>query len=309
MSEYPLITLAVCTHNHADRLRRTLLDLREVKAPRRSIEFLVVDNGSTDETPALLSSEPWSVAGASLRVIDEPNLGVANARNRAIAEARGEYLVFLDDDETPEIDWLIRCENAISMSRPDAFGGRIEVLFEQATRPAWLQDELLGFLGHLDHGYEEKWLQDPSTPIFTGNSGFRVDSIKAVGGFDAGLGRRGAHNFGGEDTDLYKRMVMAGYKVRWIPGAVIHHRIQAWKLSRKYFLDLHYRQGRTEGLIKRGDGPRIPPKYLYPQILRAFWRVARMRATRGSDYSLRLEMNAAYFLGYIQGWFSGRQRG
>ncbi|HWQ95570.1 MAG TPA: glycosyltransferase, partial [Gammaproteobacteria bacterium] len=233
----------------------------------------------------------------------EEQLGLSSARNRALREAKGEYLLFIDDDETPDSQWLTAYEQAMLAHAPDALGGRIEVLFEHGRRPAWLQEELLGFLGRLDYG-EARWLTEPSTPFYGGNFAVRREVFGAAGDFDPELGRKGSINIGGEDTEFYRRLVSNGHKVRWVPEAVIHHRIDVHKLCRSYFLDLHYRQGRTEGTHRRGAASRLPPMYIYGQLARAFWRALRQRLTRGRDQSLRLEMNAVYFVGYLQGWIA-----
>jgi glycosyltransferase involved in cell wall biosynthesis len=297
----PFITVALCTHNHVDRLLRTLADLSQLNPPASPWEFLVIDNASTDTTPALLDASNWRPAGTDIRIVREEKLGLSNARNRALQEARGEYIVFMDDDETPDPAWLTAYEAAMREHQPDALGGRIEVLFEDGERPDWLQDELLGFLGKLDHG-EARWLTERTAPIFGGNFAFRRSVFEGIGNFDARLGRQGAANIGGEDTEIYRRLIEHDCRVRWVPQAIIHHRIQTPKLRRNYFLDLHFRQGRMEGARKRGAGTRIPPLYLYPQVARAFGRALALRFRQGRGYSLRLEMNAAYFTGYLFGW-------
>jgi hypothetical protein len=209
----------------------------------------------------------------------------------------------VDDDETPDPQWLTVYERDMLAHTPDALGGRINVLFEHGERPSWLQDELLGFLGHLDHG-EGRWLTDPATPFYGGNFAVRNDIFSAVGEFDADLGRKGQVNFGGEDTEFYRRLVASGFTVRWVPDAIINHRIRVDKLRRSYFLELHYRQGQAEGSRKRGNDSRLPPRYLYGQLARAIRTALQSRFTQGKDRSLRLEMNAIYFLGYIQGWIA-----
>ncbi|ATE60924.1 glycosyltransferase family 2 protein [Thauera sinica] len=297
----PFISVALCTHNHLDRLVRTLADLASLHAPVRPWEFLVIDNGCTDGTSEMLATRDWALQGAQIRVVREDRLGLSNARNRALREARGEYLVFMDDDETPEPGWLQALEDAMIAHAPDALGGRIAVMFEDGARPPWLQDELLGFLGKLDHG-EACWLTSEETPIFGGNFAFRREVFERIGDFDARLGRMGAINTGGEDTEIHRRLLAHGCRVRWVPAAVINHRIQTPKLQRHYFLDLHFRQGRWQGARKRGGGSRMPPKYLAPQMLRAFGRAIAKRLSEGADHSLRLEMNAAYFTGYVFGW-------
>ena len=300
MTDSPAYTVALCTHNHADRLTRTLADLPQVRPPREAWELMIIDNGSRDVTPQLLAAHQWP-AGWHVRVVREEKLGLSNARNRAIAEARADYVIFMDDDETADPDWLCAFERLIDTQRPDAFGGRIRVLFED-QRPSWLADELLGFLGELNRADAIVPLTAEDTSFFGGNFGFRREVIALVGGFDALLGRKGSANNGGEEVDFYRRLLAAGLSVWWTPEAVIHHRIQAAKLERSYFLDLHYRQGRIQGTRARADQSRLPPRYLLPQAARAYGRALGKRLREGSDHSLRLEMNAAYFTGYLLGW-------
>lgn len=296
----PAYTVALCTHHHADRLARTLSDLVRIQPPRKPWELLFIDNACRDETPQMLARQPWP-PGWQVRVVREEKLGLSNARNRAVAEARGEYIIFMDDDETAEPNWLCELERLIDQHQPDAFGAPIQVQFED-ERPAWLADELLGFIGDVTRADTVTRLTAPDTPFFGGNFGFRRQVVETVGGFDAQLGRRGSINIGGEEVDFYQRLLAAGLQVWWTPHAVIHHRIQAVKLRRGYFLDLHYRQGRTEGARTRGSRSRLPPRFLFPQLARAYGRALAKRLREGSDSSLRLEMNAAYFTGYLLGW-------
>jgi len=299
-------TVVLCTHNHLDRLKRTLSDLVELKPPQSPWEFLVIDNGCSDGTAELLAQYPWPT-GWHVRVVREEELGLSNARNRAIAEARGEYVIFMDDDETAESDWLCAFERLIRAKDPDAFGGRIRVLFE-GTRPPWLKDELLGFLGELNRHAGIAPLTDRHTSFYGGNFGVRKSTCHHVGGFNPMLGRKGTDNTGGEEVDFYRRLLDADFKVWWTPEAVIHHRIQSAKLRRAYFLDLHYRMGRMEAIRRRGMDSRVPPLYLFGQLLRAVGAVWKVWRGSGRGASLRLEMNVAYFLGQIQGWVFGPRR-
>lgn len=300
-------TVALCTHNHADRLERTLGDLAQLTLPRRAWELIVIDNGCTDATPRLLAEHRWP-AGWQVRIVREDKLGLSNARNRAIVEARGDYVIFVDDDETPDPDWLCAYERLIDLHQPDAFGGRQVVLFED-VRPSWLRDELLGFLGELNRADAIVPLTDPHTPFYGGNFGFRRSVCERVGTFDAMLGRKGVDNTGGEEVDFYRRLLSAGLRVWWTPEAVIFHRIRAAKLERSYFLDLHYRMGRVEAIRRRGGASRLPPRYLFGQLLRAVTAAWRQRRSEGRDATLRKEMNVAYFVGQINGWIFGPGHG
>lgn len=295
------LTLSICTHNHLVALKQTLTELHDLHPPQGAWELLIVDNASPDGTGAWLAQGGWQRIDIDCRVVQENRLGVAHARNRALAEAKGEYVVFLDDDETPEPDWLVNLEQIIDTHHPAAIGGRIRAHLPNG-RPDWLTDELLGFLGELNYGPVERALTEISTPIFTGNAVFHRQTVLDAGGFNGNLGRRGNIQSGGEDTELYRRLINLNKTVRWAPQAIIHHRIEPWKLRRTYFLQLHFHQGRLEGACERGSHSRLPPKYLVPQILRAYGRMLAQRIRQGSAHSLRLEMNAAYFTGYIMGW-------
>jgi glycosyltransferase involved in cell wall biosynthesis len=297
------ITVALCTHNHADRLARTLRDLGLVDPPTRGWEIVIVDNGCTDGTRELLTDESWRPVNVPVRIVHEKKLGLSNARNCALKTAEGDYLVFIDNDETPDPQWLIAYERDMLEHVPDALGGPIEVIFEHGARPSWLQDELLGFLGHLDHG-GGRWLTDPATPFYGGNFAVKTAIFAEIGEFDSELGRKGRVNTGGEDTEFYRRLIENKYVVRWVPDATIYHRIRADKLRKSYFLDLHYRQGMIEGSRRRDSKSRIPPRYLFGQLIRAIKNAMQSRFTKGKDQSLRLEMNAIYFIGYIKGWMA-----
>jgi len=296
-------TVALCTHDHADRLVRTLADLKALRAPDAPWELLFIDNACSDGTPSLLAGEAWPQSW-HVRTLREEKLGLSNARNCALREARGEYVIFIDDDETPGPDWLCAFERLIREHAPDAFGGRIEVLFE-GERPGWLTDELLGFLGELNRADSRVQLIEPGSSFHGGNFGVRRTVCQTVGAFDPDLGRKGTDNTGGEEVDFYRRLLAGGFKVWWTPDAVIFHRIQTAKLKRGYFLDLHYRQGRMEAIRRRGSASRVPPKYLVPQLWRASRAVLAQWSTGGRDATVRKEMNVAYFLGYLAGWAFG----
>lgn len=107
MSDPPLLTVAVATYNRADR---AVAACRRVLAQTHTdLELVVVDDGSEDGTAERLGE----IDDPRLRVVRRPNGGISAARNTGAAEARGRYLVFLDDDDEPEPTWLQRFAEVI----------------------------------------------------------------------------------------------------------------------------------------------------------------------------------------------------
>src|SRR5881296_1050143 len=93
------LTVLVCTHNRADLLRGALESLEPTR-----FEVLVVDNASTDATPAVVA-ECAARAKIEIRCARETELGLDAARNRGLREAAGEFVAFLDDDARARHDW------------------------------------------------------------------------------------------------------------------------------------------------------------------------------------------------------------
>lgn len=101
----PLLSVVICTHNpRAAFLARTIAALREQSPPRSDWELLVVDNASAPPVASTLDVS-WHPAA---RIISEPKIGVAWARVRGIAEARGELILFVDDDNLLAPDYFAR---------------------------------------------------------------------------------------------------------------------------------------------------------------------------------------------------------
>src|ERR1700682_4126309 len=101
-------TVLVCTHNRAPHLRQTLEAMLAMNAvPDCDVEITVVDNTSTDNTPAVVA-EPARDSRIPVTYLHEPRQGKSFALNRGLAEARGDIVALTDDDVLPAADWLGR---------------------------------------------------------------------------------------------------------------------------------------------------------------------------------------------------------
>jgi glycosyltransferase involved in cell wall biosynthesis len=250
-----LATVAICTRNRSPALERTLRSLAEVALPPSlSWEVLVVDNRSEDDTGNV-------IAGASrvlpLRAIAESRIGLSHARNAAIGEARGEYMLWIDDDVLVDRDWLRAYHDAFR-AWPDAafFGGPIVPAFE-GTPPSWLQPAL----PNVDNAYAARDLGNSPVPLtretlpFGANFAVRAD-VQRRYPFDPELGRRDTALSAGEEWAVLEAMLADGASGRWVPGARVQHVIPVERQSVRYLRRYYMENGMSLARTRDATGER-----------------------------------------------------
>jgi glycosyltransferase involved in cell wall biosynthesis len=299
------LTVAFCTFKRADRLTRLVAALRAQSCPV-PFDILAINNNSPDDTLAVLGALQKQ-PGAALRVVTETAPGIVPARNRALDEALDrDTLVFIDDDELPHPGFLEAAYDAIVNEGAQCVGGSVEMDFVTHVRPAWLEDDLLGFLAAVDHGPQRFWIQDSNTPIWTANVAydmrlFREDPALR---FDLRYNREGADVGGGEDAIMLRALLAQQARIRYRPDMVVQHSVDAWKLHRRYFLKLHYRAGLRQAQLSAPNFPSgwlgIPP-FLARQFFSHSAKTLGLFLTRRPGL-IRQAMNAAHALGYLQGY-------
>jgi glycosyltransferase involved in cell wall biosynthesis len=268
------VTVAICTWNRAPLLRSALESLRALEVPEGvRFELLVVDNGSSDETPDVLREH---ASALPLRVVGEPEPGLSRARNRATAEARGELLLWIDDDVQVEPGWLAAYLEA-SRRHPDAsfFGGATLPWFERPP-PAWIAEswERLADVWAIRLLPEEPAPVDPGRLPVGANFAIRT-TVQRRHAYDPRLGRRRQDLTSGEETAVLRRLLAQGDTGWWVPDARVRHWIPAERLAEPHLRRIWFGQG-CERALTRGGAPR-PRLRLLARALRAEarYRVAR----------------------------------
>lgn len=256
-----LATVAICTHDRAAVIGRSV-EAALVEARACGAELLVVNNASSDATPALLA-ELEARHAPRLRVVEEPCLGLSAARNRALAEARGDVVAFLDDDAVPRPGWLAGLLAPYAERRVVSVGGRILLHFPLPP-PPWLTPPLFPALSAFDLGNEPRRISYGRADYpYGANISFRVAAARAEGGFSTRVGLRGGTQLQHEETDLCYRLERAGGEIRYAPGAIVDHWIFAERLTPAWFLARHWQGGQSAAIfILRNRG-----------LLRALWRI------------------------------------
>lgn len=238
-------TVVLPTFRRPASLARTLVSLGTQDDPGVAWDVVVVDNDGDGRAEAVVRAQPLPVPVA-FHV--ERQRGSAHARNRAIAEATGHVIAFVDDDVVVTRDWLGRVLAPILAGRADGVGGRV-VLDPAAPRPWWFDEPGLGeYLSAFAPVTEERELRDHEY-VLTANAAFRSDILRRSGGFDARLGPRGRTPIVNDDVMLCRRFAAAGGRIHLVPDAVVVHELPAERLRPRYLLRRSYAQGRSDWII------------------------------------------------------------
>ncbi len=244
---FMFVTITIQTYNQAGPLRQTLQSLGALRRPDGvDYEILVVDNNSTDATAEVIS-ECEATLGPRLRCVFESRQGLSHARNRAIAEARGEIICFIDDDVVVDPGWLAGHLNAyLADSRTVAVGGRVLLRWPDGCgRPGWLTSDLEGFLGYVDSGADGPIMRFPRYP-YGCNMSVKRSIAEQIGGFSPRLGRKKSNLISNEEKLFFYGIHLRGGRVAYAPEALVHHVVAPPRLSKAFFLRRAYAQGASD---------------------------------------------------------------
>ncbi|MEO6835095.1 MAG: glycosyltransferase family A protein [Candidatus Tumulicola sp.] len=194
-------TIQLCTYNRAELLERVLDACFEQTAPEDAYEVVLVNDGSTDGTPATIE-RARARARCAFTVVTQPNSGLAKGRNAGIARAAGERIIFIDDDVLVLPNFVAEHLRAHA-AHPQAIvrGGAIDVeSFDDLPPPVW---------SIKDYSGNYFWTTNVSLPLAT---------IRAIGGFDGAFSE-----YGWEDIDVGLRLRARGVKAIFNPKALAYH--------------------------------------------------------------------------------------
>jgi glycosyltransferase involved in cell wall biosynthesis len=291
------ITVAVPTHNRARQLQQTLASIAALQLPPPlEAECVVVDNRSTDDTAKVVATFATQ-APLATRYIFEPGAGSSHARNRAVSEARGDFILFIDDDAVAESNWVIEMLTTIRRRKLDAACGTVLPRWGR-TPPRWLGPSLYVRLAVHD---AQKLAASPPAELntihnyFSANVGFRRRTFELFGNFREDLGVMDGNPMSGEDTELFARIAACGGAVGFAPSACVHHLIPPERMRRKYLRHKSYAFGFGSAIA--GGPTHNHLDKLARNALRMIFALARGDMERAVYH----ELECANFLGYWRG--------
>jgi GT2 family glycosyltransferase len=201
----PSVSVVICTHNRAGRLERALRALGAQRRPAGGFEIVVVDDGSSDETPQVCRR--LAARMPDLRYVSTgENLGLSPARNRGVAAARGDLILFVDDDCIPAPDWVLRMTE--SLRRRPVVAGAVATPSGGFAKLCHNVAQFYGFMPCQRAG--------PVALIAGANMGFRREVLEDVGGFRDSRGYA-------EDIEFILRARARGYAPYFDPRAIVTH--------------------------------------------------------------------------------------
>ncbi|MGK7872358.1 MAG: hormogonium polysaccharide biosynthesis glycosyltransferase HpsE [Xenococcaceae cyanobacterium] len=232
-------TVAIPTYNGETRLPLVLDRLRsQVNTEQLSWEIIVVDNNSTDNTAQVVQENQanWHHA-YPLKYCFEPEQGAAFARKRAVKEAQGELIGFLDDDNLPAPDW-VAAAYLFAKEHPaaGAYGSQIHGAFEVEPPPNF--ERIKAFLAITERG-SEPLLYNPKLKLLPPSAGLVVCKeawLKCVPSRCILSGRVPGSMLTGEDLEVLAYIQQAGWEIWYNPRMEVEHKIPASRLTRDYLI-------------------------------------------------------------------------
>ena len=252
------VSVIIPTVNRAEYLRNALMSVLSQSFQEDLYEVITVDNGSTDGTKEVVDNLNQAY-NDQIRYFYDSRPGLHIGRHLGAQYAKGEILLYGDDDIIASPEWVEEIYRCYSDDKVGAAGGKILPKFETKP-PEWLRifsGDLrnLGYLSLLDLG--DEFLEINSNKIYGCNLSIRKDLLFQLGGFHPDAMPEALIKYRGDgETALMNKVVAAGYKTIYNPKAYVYHVISSNRLTLKYFKKRSFHQGVSDSfsLIRKHGG-------------------------------------------------------
>ena len=246
-----MISIIICTYNREKYIRPLLESIAKNDYPTTDYEIVLVDNNCTDNTHGVCEQFAAAHKEVAFCYVIEPEQGLSAARNKGIKEAKGDIIIYVDDDALVDSDYIRQyAEHFATYPETMAAGGPIEPLYE-TKEPSWMSPYTKALLtAWMNYGTQVREYPNGRYPG-GGNAAYRKEVFERVGLFNTELGRKGNLLLASEEKDIFDKMKALGMKVLYLPTPVLHHCIPQTKLEEDYFNRLTLQIGRSERMRTR----------------------------------------------------------
>lgn len=290
----PLISICICTYRRP-AVAETIASLGQMILPDScTVEIVVADNDIEPSARDYVEAAATEIS-IPVRYCHAPKQNISIARNACLDAAKGDWVGFIDDDETVSEGWLKAMLDATQQGQTDMAFGPVWARYPEGTE-AWLVDADF----HSTQTLED---QDLITG-YSGNSFFNVKHPAIAGRrFNLDRGRTG-----GEDTEFFHECFRAGATLRYVPDAAASEPVAPNRLSLAWLSKTRFQAGVTYGKVVTYRGSALRNSLaLLPVVAKAavlFAKAAipfRTRASARKDY-----VRALFHLGTAQAFFSSK---
>jgi len=231
LARAPFVSVAIPTRDRPESAAEAVAALLASRYPGDRFEVIVVDNRPPGEAAEGEGAVAGALSDPRVRVLREPLAGGANARNLALAEARGEIVAYVDDDAIADRDWLASVALAFDGDEGvGAMSGLVMPRELETEAQVWFEGYARFSHRLRRRAYDlgpNRPLDDPLFPFDVGvlgtgaNMAFRTAVLRAAGGFDPAFNTTALPN--GTDVEALLRVLLGGWTVVREPGAIVHH--------------------------------------------------------------------------------------
>lgn len=241
-----MISVIICTYNREKYIYNVLQSVAANGYPHDCYEIVLVDNNCTDNTLKECNRFQQDYPEVRFVCCQEPNQGLSYARNCGIREAKGDILVYVDDDALVNKEYLQTYADFFAAHPEiDAAGGPIIPKYE-TEEPSWMSHYTRMLLtGYKYNGEKAKEFASNDYPG-GGNAAYRSSVFEKVGLFNVELGRKGDNLAASEEKDIFDKMRALGMHIYYLPTAILYHIIPERKLTDDYFKRLSFGIGQSE---------------------------------------------------------------
>lgn len=236
------ISVCICTYRRPQMLWRLLDTLSRQNTGGLFTYSVVIADNDKERTAEATVDKARSELGLSIKYCVEPRQNIAMARNRVVANAVGDYLAFIDDDEFPESAWLLTLFKTCKEYDVDGVLGPVLRYFDEVP-PRWLEKSNFYVRRVNPTGMPVDWQEARTGNVLLKHELISGDPAPFCPEFRAG-----------EDQEFFRRKLAEGRKFIWCADAVAFETVPAARWKRKYILRKALLRGATAGLRKNTFG-------------------------------------------------------
>lgn len=266
------LSIIIPTRNRAPQLELAIKSLMMQTHPEDDFEIIIVDNGSTDQTRAVV--ELYQSELPNLVYTYEPSPGLHVGRHIGLELSKGEILVYADDDIEAFPTWLEGIVESFQVPEVVLVGGNNLPKYE-ISPPSWIEEFWLdtpygkanGTFSILDFGDQRKVISPHY--IWGCNFSIRKEILIEIGGFHPdGMPDEFLKYRGDGETSISQEILKRGYISMFNPRASIFHFIPAKRMTREYIMRRGYIQGISDSYTLIRKNKRIPFVHMKKEYIR-----------------------------------------